>query len=135
VPAAEKRKTPEGQPYGEAGKQEDFIEATSPVATPQVAQNEPQAAPVAQIAPQAFRPSEAAMGPVSDVLVPGRELEAEEAAALFQGGGEVSTEGLESLRDWWPAIAAIGGQRDAPPYFKVLAEAAERLMDEDEEDF
>ena len=132
MPAAEKRKTAPGQSYGEAGKQAEFIEATSPVATPQVPQNVPQAPAPTPVAPQAFKASETPFSAPDQMLVAGREMDPEEAAIMFSGSGEVSTQGIEGLRDWWPAIAAMGRQSDAHPYFRALADAAERLLEEDE---
>lgn len=131
MPEAEKRKTDPNAAYGEQKAQQDFMAATSPVATPQIAQNEPVA--FSPIEPRAFAPEASQPVQAAEVLVPGRDLDPEEAQALFSGGPDIPLEGLESLRDWWPAIAAIGNMPDAPPYFRVLADAAERLMDEDEE--
>lgn len=128
MPEAEKRKTDPDAAYGDQKAQSDFMSATSPVATPQVPQNEPQAFP--PITPQAYAPEAAQAVAPPDMLVGGRDLDPDEAQILFGGNQPGEADLAELDVSWLPAFAELADDTDLPDELRSLGLAARRMLED-----
>lgn len=127
MPRAEKNQSVQGQPYGEATRQADFVSATDvpDAAAPVQGQDlfQPDATSPVDSAPFSFDETHDLPAP-SDQLVFGAPLSPDEAGAMFAPAAPSLPEDADP--EWLPILQDVSTQPGASEGIKRLTEALQQ---------